>query len=68
MYVKSFILIHAKVMRHRTFQVTQIGCGIAGFSPEQIAPFFVSAPANCQFDIAWKPWLGDDRAYWGTHA
>lgn len=30
------------------FQVTAIGCGIAGFVPEQIAPFFRDAPDNCQ--------------------
>lgn len=29
------------------FQVTAIGCGLAGFTPEQIAPLFRDAPANC---------------------
>lgn len=32
---------------HDTFQVTAIGCGLAGYSPEQIAPMFKDAPANC---------------------
>lgn len=29
------------------FNVTAIGCGLAGYKPEQIAPFFRSAPNNC---------------------
>ncbi|UFS60518.1 A1S_2505 family phage non-structural protein [Subtercola endophyticus] len=31
-----------------TFLVTEIGCGIAGYRPEQIAPFFTDVPANVQ--------------------
>jgi len=31
------------------FQVTPIGCGLAGYKPEQIAPLFIDAPTNCQF-------------------
>lgn len=29
-----------------TFRLTPIGCGLAGYSPEQIAPMFRDAPAN----------------------
>lgn len=29
------------------FQVTAIGCGLAGFTVDQIAPLFRSAPAHC---------------------
>lgn len=47
------------------FQVTQIGCGLAGFTAEEIAPIFGGAPDNCLFDEAWKPYLGK-RKYWGT--
>ena len=31
---------------HLTFQVTPIGCGLAGYKPEQIAPFFANRPHN----------------------
>lgn len=31
---------------HRTFQLTPIGCGHAGYTPEQIAPMFAGAPPN----------------------
>jgi hypothetical protein len=29
-----------------TFHVVAIGCGLAGYKPEQIAPMFVGAPRN----------------------
>jgi len=30
-----------------TFKVTAIGCGLAGYTPAQIAPMFRDAPGNC---------------------
>lgn len=48
------------------FRVTQIGCGLAGFTKEEIAPLFKEAPTNCHFDTAWYPVLGDKWSYWGT--
>lgn len=48
-----------------TFQVTRIGCGIAGFTDAEIAPLFTDAGANCQFDRAWEPWL-PNRTFWGS--
>lgn len=30
------------------FQVTMIGCGHAGFKPEEIAPMFKDSPSNCE--------------------
>lgn len=64
-YVKGF-LAYARGHPKLTFKVTQIGCGLAGFKPSDIAPMFKLAPKNCKFDEAWKPWLGEDRSYWGT--
>ncbi len=32
-----------------TFNLTPIGCGHAGYTPEQIAPFFAKAPENVLF-------------------
>ncbi len=40
--VNRFI-IYAKANADKLFLVTEIGCGIAGFKPEQIAPFFAGA-------------------------
>lgn len=63
-YVDSFIQ-YARQRQDLTFQVTRIGCGLAGHRDQDIAPLFEKAPANCQFDTAWAPYLGSQRAYWG---
>lgn len=49
------------------FQVTCVGCGLAGFKNKEIAPMFSLAPSNCFFDKKWMPWLGRNRRYWGTY-
>ena len=41
-YVDDFIA-YAKAHTDKTFLVTLIGCGIAGFEPEDIAPLFEAA-------------------------
>ena len=38
----------ARLYAEKTFIITPIGCGIAGFKTEQIAQFFKNAPANCR--------------------
>jgi len=39
------------------FLVTEVGTGLAGYSPEVIAPLFKDAPSNCVFSENWKQWL-----------
>lgn len=41
-YVRTFILYAKNNLKNR-FYVTPIGCGIAGYKPEQIAPLFIEA-------------------------
>lgn len=41
-YLDEFIE-YAKAHPEKRFLVTEIGCGIAGFSPEEIAPLFKAA-------------------------
>ena len=41
-YVDEFIAF-ARLHPQLKFLVTEIGCGIAGFSPEEIAPLFAAA-------------------------
>lgn len=48
------------------FKVTRIGCGLAGFRDENIAPLFANAPDNCFFDSAWEPLLPAGKKFWGT--
>lgn len=63
-HVDTFIE-YARDHPELSFQVTQVGCGLAGYTREQIAPFFLEAPSNCLFDRAWEQSLGNDRRYWG---
>jgi hypothetical protein len=37
-----------------TFNVVAIGCGLAGYTPSQIAPMFKHAPGNCNFIGGWN--------------
>jgi hypothetical protein len=37
-----------------TFQVTRIGCGLAGYTDAQIAPMFADAPVNCVLPDGWR--------------
>lgn len=69
-FVEGF-LAYARHRQDLEFQVTRIGCGLAGFNDNEIAPFFTHAPDNCYFDTAWKSalnWANQDHIYnfWGT--
>jgi len=44
-HVARFI-VHATCNPDTTFLVTEIGCGLAGYQPEQIAPMFRNIPEN----------------------
>ncbi|WP_420104525.1 hypothetical protein [Bosea sp. (in: a-proteobacteria)] len=44
-HVGAFLAV-ARMMSSEQFQLTPIGCGLAGYKPEQIAPLFRDAPAN----------------------
>jgi len=44
-YVKEF-LIYAEKNSYFTFLVTEIGCGLAGYDPKDIAPLFRGYPLN----------------------
>ena len=44
-------IAHATERPYIQFQVTCIGCGLAGLKHEHVAPMFENAPGNCWFDI-----------------
>lgn len=46
-----------------TFNVTRIGCGLAGFKDEEIAPMFKDAPGNCRFSAKWARHLPGKRLW-----
>ncbi len=65
-YVEGFIA-YAIDHPELTFQVTRVGCGLAGLKDVYMASMFELAPVNCQFDEKWKPWLDEqDYKFWGT--
>lgn len=70
LYVDQFIDVAGYYSVHSpdiTFQITRIGCGLAGFTDAQIAPLFEYAPTKtCLFDIKWRDLLPSDARYWGT--
>lgn len=40
-------LDYARAHPRLRFLVTEIGCGLAGYTPKDIAPMFADAPENC---------------------
>lgn len=55
-HVNDF-LDHAVLSIPQQFFVTRIGCGIAGYRDEQIAPMFKNAPGNCSLPDTWQEWV-----------
>jgi hypothetical protein len=37
-----------------SFFVTRVGCGLAGYQDNGIAPLFLDAPANCLLPLGWR--------------
>jgi hypothetical protein len=57
-YVNDFIKLAEEAnFEDKTFFVTRIGCGLAGYEDSEIAPLFRDAPANCSFAYEWRPYL-----------
>ena len=52
-YVKEFIAF-AREHQWMKFNVTRIGCGLAGYDDYQIAPMFRDAPLNCNLPEGWR--------------
>jgi hypothetical protein len=48
---------HVSRSHDETFFVTRIGCGLAGFRDDQIAPMFKGINTNCSFADEWKEYL-----------
>ena len=52
-YVSEFIKF-AEAHPELTFNVTRIGCGLAGYTDSDIAPMFKGAPINCNLPEGWR--------------
>lgn len=53
----EIFLEYARMNPDMNFFVTAIGCGIAGFTHEEIAPMFDYAPENCSLPDVWIPYV-----------
>jgi hypothetical protein len=53
LYVDDF-LHYAKSHPDLEFFVTRIGCGLAGYTEEQIKPMFMNSPLNCILPEGWE--------------
>ena len=52
-FVEMF-LFYAKDNPHLIFLLTPIGCGLAGYSPAEIAPMFKNATSNIQLPVEFQ--------------
>lgn len=69
LYVRAFVE-HSRRFPGEFFQVTQLGCGLAGLDPWDMAHMFGRrTPVNCHFDEAWRPFLATyNHRFWGTYS
>ena len=51
--VSDFLLFACK-HPELTFRITRVGCGLAGYTNEQIASFFREGPENVKLDPVWR--------------
>lgn len=59
-YVRAFRAYAAK-HPELDFQVTAIGCGLAGYHMHDIAPMFRNISTNVHLPIEWKEWLDESH-------
>lgn len=52
-YVRHFVWFAFDHPEHE-FEVTKIGCGLAGYQETDIAPMFKGAPPNCHLPEGWR--------------
>jgi hypothetical protein len=52
-YIAQF-LKYARENPELTFNVTRVGCGLAGYTDADISPMFAGAPANCKLPDGWR--------------
>ena len=60
-YVDNFVKF-AVLNPEMKFEVTRIGCGLAGYEDAEIAPMFRDAPDNCILPVGWRV-LAKDKQY-----
>ena len=66
LYVRDFIEF-ASDNPELTFNVTRIGCGLAGYTDRQIAPMFVHVPSNVNLPSEWEAFMPSTKQYSYIH-
>jgi hypothetical protein len=59
-HVDDFIL-YAKENPDLRFNITRVGCGLAGYSDEQIGPMFANVPENCLIPDEWTKYINHEE-------
>lgn len=52
-----YFILFAQQHPEMVFNVTRIGCGLAGYKDQDIAPMFHEAPDNCNLPDGWRNFL-----------
>ena len=55
----EFASVHKALM----FYVTRIGCGLAGYTDDRIAPLFVNSPKNVNLPSEWQEFMPSNQKY-----
>ena len=55
-HVQWFLYLVIHSYQTHEFDVVAIGCGLAGYKPEQIGPMFKGAPANVHLPPEFEPY------------
>lgn len=58
-YVEGFLFFARCTFNTQKYFMTRIGCGLAGYTDEEIAPLFRNAPTNINFPEEWRTYLED---------
>ena|SRR5687768_14286092 len=59
-YVQAFRIFTA-INPQLIFNITRIGCGLAGYKDNQIAPMFIGCSENCNLPEEWKEIIEDSE-------
>lgn len=69
--IRPFTVVFFLYAQHHPdlrFDVTRLGCGLAGLKDEEVAPMFLEASKllNVYFDSKWASYLDKHAQFWGS--
>ena len=65
-HVTKFIKF-AEENQYIKFELTRVGCGLAGYTDDQIAPLFKGMPYNVMIDSMWQRYYPDHTIWHYTN-